>query len=86
MDRTERFYKIEMLIRSRGCVSFAELREALEVSPATLKRDLQYLRERMDAPIEYDAARTATASANSGGVSGTSCPGSGSARKSCMRC
>ena len=56
MDRTERFYKIEMLIRSRGCPSFAELREALEVSPATLKRDLQYLRDRMDAPIEYDAA------------------------------
>lgn len=55
MDRTERFYKIEMLIRSRECVSFAALLEALEVSPATLKRDLQYLRERMDAPIEYDA-------------------------------
>ncbi|WP_457417694.1 helix-turn-helix transcriptional regulator [Roseateles sp. P5_E7] len=55
MDRTERFYKIEHLIRSQGCVSFAELIEALEVSPATLKRDLAYLRERMDAPIEYDA-------------------------------
>jgi len=55
MDRTERFYKIEMLIRSRECVSFSALLEALEVSPATLKRDLQYLRERMDAPIEYDA-------------------------------
>jgi predicted DNA-binding transcriptional regulator YafY len=55
MDRTERFYKIELLIRSRECVSFATLLEALEVSPATLKRDLQYLRERMDAPIEYDA-------------------------------
>jgi predicted DNA-binding transcriptional regulator YafY len=55
MDRTERFYKMEMLIRSRSSVSFAELIEALEVSPATLKRDLQYLRERMDAPIEYDA-------------------------------
>ncbi|MEJ6003222.1 helix-turn-helix transcriptional regulator [Paucibacter soli] len=55
MDRTERFYKIEMLIRARECVSFAALLEALEVSPATLKRDLQYLRERMDAPIEYDA-------------------------------
>ncbi len=25
-----------------------------EVSPATLKRDLQVLRERMDAPIVYD--------------------------------
>ena len=56
MDRTERFYKIEMLIRTRECVSFARLIEALEVSPSTLKRDLQYLRERMDAPIEYDAA------------------------------
>ena len=44
-----------MLIRTRECVSFASLIEALEVSPATLKRDLQYLRERMDAPIEYDA-------------------------------
>lgn len=55
MDRTERFYKIELLLRSRGCVSFAALREALDVSPATLKRDLQYLRDRMDAPIVYDA-------------------------------
>jgi len=55
MDRTERFYKIELLIRTRECVSFATLLAALEVSPATLKRDLQYLRERMDAPIEYDA-------------------------------
>jgi predicted DNA-binding transcriptional regulator YafY len=56
MDRTERFYKIEHLIRAQGCVSFAALIEALEVSPATLKRDLAYLRERLDAPIEYDAA------------------------------
>ena len=55
MDRTERFYKIEQLIRSRGSVSFAELIAALEVSAATLKRDLQYLRDRMGAPIEYDA-------------------------------
>lgn len=55
MDRTERFYKIELLLRSRGCVSFAALREELDVSPATLKRDLQYLRDRLDAPIVYDA-------------------------------
>lgn len=54
MDRTERFYKIEMLIRSRGSVSFAELMEELGVSRATLKRDLEYLRERLDAPIVYD--------------------------------
>ncbi len=55
MERTERFYKIELLLKSQGCVSFAALREALDVSPATLKRDLQYLRDRMSAPIVYDA-------------------------------
>ncbi len=56
MDRTERFYKIEMLIRHRGCVSFAALQQELEVSRATLNRDLLYLRSRMDAPIVYDRA------------------------------
>ncbi|MGD9835550.1 MAG: helix-turn-helix transcriptional regulator [Piscinibacter sp.] len=55
MDRTERFYKIELLLKSRGSVSFAVLREELGVSPATLKRDLQYLRDRLHAPIVYDA-------------------------------
>ena len=54
MDRTERFYKIEMLIRGRGSVSFAALMDELGVSRATLKRDLDYLRERLDAPIVYD--------------------------------
>lgn len=54
LDRTERFYKIELLIRTRGCVSFAELMAELGVSRATLKRDLEYLRARMDAPIVYD--------------------------------
>jgi predicted DNA-binding transcriptional regulator YafY len=55
MDRTERFYRIEMLIRSRGVVSFDSLMAELEVSRATLHRDLQYLRDRMDAPIVHDA-------------------------------
>ncbi|KAB2874591.1 MAG: WYL domain-containing protein [Burkholderiaceae bacterium] len=54
MGRTERVYRIEMLIRNRGCVSFAAMQDELEVSPATLKRDLEYLRSRMDAPIVYD--------------------------------
>lgn len=58
MDRTERFYRIELLIRSHagdgGCVSFAQLMEELGVSRATLKRDLEYLRERLHAPIVYD--------------------------------
>ncbi len=53
MDRTERFYRIELLIKRQAGVSFEQLLEELEVSPATLKRDLQYLRDRMDAPIVY---------------------------------
>jgi predicted DNA-binding transcriptional regulator YafY len=57
MERTERFCKIEMLIRSRGCVSFAELMAELAVSRATLKRDLDHLRTRMDAAIVYDRER-----------------------------
>ena len=54
MDRTERFYRIELLIKRQAGVSFEQLLSELEVSPATLKRDLQYLRDRMDAPIVYD--------------------------------
>ena len=53
MDRTERFYRIETLIKSRGSVSFVTLMAELEVSRATLKRDLDYLRSRMAVPIVY---------------------------------
>lgn len=54
MSKTERVYKIEMLIRTRGQVSFKTLLDELEVSRATLKRDLDYLRDRLGAPIAYD--------------------------------
>ena len=53
---TARLYRIEALIRARGHISRADLLAELEVSPATLKRDLEYLRSRLGAPIEYDAA------------------------------
>ena len=54
MTKTARVYKIEMLIRNRGHVSFQALLAELEVSPATLKRDLDYLKDQLGAPIEYD--------------------------------
>ena len=54
MTKTSRVYKIEMLIRNHGQVSFRRLQDELEVSPATLKRDLEYLRDQLGAPIEYD--------------------------------
>ena len=54
MDRTERFYKIDQMIHDRTVVTFTELLEALEVSRATLKRDLEYMRNRLNAPIVWD--------------------------------
>ncbi len=54
MDRTERFYKINELLRTRRVVPRDMFLEKLEVSLATFKRDLEYLRDRMGAPIEWD--------------------------------
>jgi predicted DNA-binding transcriptional regulator YafY len=54
VSQTERLARIEMMVRHRGHASFAELRAALEVSRATLWRDIEYLRSRLGAPLEYD--------------------------------
>ena len=54
MDRLERFYKIDQLLKERRGVSFSSLCSSLGVSRATLKRDLEYMRERFNAPSEYD--------------------------------
>ncbi len=54
MERTERFYKIYRMLEGRVPVSFETMRTELGVSPATLKRDIEYLRDRHNAPIEYD--------------------------------
>jgi len=55
MDRTERFYRIERLLRERKVVPRRAFLDALEVSLATFKRDLEYLRERLEVPIEWNA-------------------------------
>ncbi len=54
MERTERFYRIQQLLRDRRVVPFTVFLEQLEVSRATVKRDLEYLRNRMNAPIAWD--------------------------------
>jgi predicted DNA-binding transcriptional regulator YafY len=54
MDRLERFYKIDRLLKDRRVVSFADFKSELGMSPASVKRDLAYMRERFNAPIEYD--------------------------------
>src|SRR5947209_8796842 len=54
MDRLERFYKIDRLLKERRTVSFALFKSELGMSPASVKRDLAYMRDRFNAPIEYD--------------------------------
>lgn len=54
MDRTERFYKIQRLLNQRKSVPRDAFLDELEVSRATFKRDLEYLRDRMQMPIVYD--------------------------------
>src|SRR3954470_2047624 len=55
MERLERFYKIDQLLKERrGPVAFSALRASLGVSAATVKRDIEYMRSRFNAPIEYD--------------------------------
>ena len=57
MNRTERLYRIDQLIHQRSVVSRQELLDELEISWATLKRDMAYLRDRLNAPIVFDHDR-----------------------------
>jgi len=57
MNRTERFYRIDQLLQQRRTVPIAVFLEELEVSRATFKRDLTYLRDRLHAPITWDRER-----------------------------
>jgi len=54
VDRTERFYRIQQMLRQRRRVRTQDFLDELEVSKATFKRDLEYLKDRMHAPIVYD--------------------------------
>jgi len=54
MNRIERFYKIDQMLHARGVVTLEAFLTELEVSRATFKRDMEYLRERLHAPIVWD--------------------------------
>ena len=55
MDRNERFHRIKRLLHEQGTVTRETFIAELEVSPATFKRDLEYMRDRYNAPIVWDA-------------------------------
>lgn len=54
MNRTERFYKIDQMLDERRLVPIGVFLEELDVSRATFKRDMEYLRDRLHAPIAWD--------------------------------
>ena len=54
MSIGERVYKIDTLLHDRRSVTFQELLDKLEVSRATLKRDIAFMRDRLNVPIIFD--------------------------------
>jgi len=59
VDRTERFYLIRRRLVENGALTRHEVLEDLEISPATFKRDLDYLRDRLHMPIVWSRSRQA---------------------------
>ncbi len=56
MSAMERIYQIDQILGDRRFVTRQELQERLGVSWATLKRDLSYLKDRLNAPIVFGRA------------------------------
>lgn len=55
MNNMERIFKIYNLLHSRGVVSTDTFLSELEISLATFKRDLAYMKNTLNAPIEWDS-------------------------------
>jgi predicted DNA-binding transcriptional regulator YafY len=54
MSQMERIHQIDRLLRFRSSASLAFLINELQVSRATVVRDLAYLRDRLQAPVVWD--------------------------------
>jgi len=54
MSDMERLHRIKYMIQQRKCVPIEDFLDELEISKATFKRDLDYLRDRLKASITYD--------------------------------
>lgn len=54
VDRTERFYRIQDLLRQRKKLTMRELQDELAVSRSTLCRDIDYLRDRLGVPLMWN--------------------------------
>ena len=57
MGQTERLARLQNWLGGGRCLSVRHLMETLEVSHATLKRDIAMLRERFNMPVVFDRQR-----------------------------
>jgi predicted DNA-binding transcriptional regulator YafY len=57
MSHTDRIFRMEQLLRERTVVSRRTFLDELEISLAQFKRDLAFLRDQFQLPIEYDSQR-----------------------------
>jgi predicted DNA-binding transcriptional regulator YafY len=72
MSQTERVLRIQQMLQARKVIPREEFLEEMEVSPATFKRDLEFLRSRFQVNIEWSRERGGyyCEDLRSGGVSG----------------
>lgn len=54
MSEIDRLYRYKSLLSHRRALPREDILEALEISPATFKRDLAKLRDRLGTPIVFD--------------------------------
>jgi predicted DNA-binding transcriptional regulator YafY len=59
MSQIERIAYIDRTLREHGAVKLRKVAARFEVSDRQVKRDIEYLRDRLDAPIVFDALRFA---------------------------
>ncbi len=57
MSQTERIFYIDLSIREGGGVSVADVASRFEVCGRQVKRDIEYMRDRLGAPIVWKASR-----------------------------
>ncbi len=57
MSQTERIFFIDRQIRRHGYVRSSDIADEFQVCDRQVKRDIEYLRDRLGAPLEYDRTR-----------------------------
>lgn len=55
MSQLERIYKLDRMLRRKHPPAKREILRCFEISQAQFKRDLDFMRDRLGAPLTFDA-------------------------------